>query len=70
MDSTPIQGAHSIALDELVPLREARTRLGLGGWWFRSAQRNGLLVRRFGNRAFLLGQDLADFLAAQRKESD
>jgi len=62
--------ARSLKLDELLTLPEARERLNLGAWRFRSARKNGLHIRRFGNRSFLLGSDLADFLASQSQGGD
>ncbi len=54
----------SIAVGQLYTVTEARRRLGLGEWAFRKLRRAGLNVLYFGNRAYVLGDDLIFALKA------
>lgn len=54
--------AGSISADELLTLDAVKTRLGLGTRALRTARRNGLKVRRIGQRSFVLGRDLLSYV--------
>ena len=55
-------GQDEIRPDCLYPLPEFKRRTGLGTHAMRTARRNGLLVRRVGGRAFILGKDFIEHL--------
>ena len=57
----PIE-AGVVRLGELYTLRAVKDRLGLKDAALRSARKSGLQVRRFGGRAYILGDDLIAFI--------
>lgn len=64
-EDRPSRPTQSVREDEIVSLSELRSRLGLGPAAIRTARRQGLTVRRFGRKKFVLGSDLASFLRAR-----
>jgi hypothetical protein len=48
----------TIHADACYSLIDLRTKLGIGQWALRKMRRNGLIVRRYGRRSFVLGRDL------------
>jgi len=53
----------AIEQGDAYPLAEFERLTGFGRHAVRSAKRNGLKVRRAGNRTFVLGDDFIQFLA-------
>lgn len=51
-----------IRSDSLYTLDEVKHRLGLGQSAFRTARRNGLVIRRIGRRGYVLGKDLIEYV--------
>ena len=60
-DAQPAAG--SIRADELLPLKVARCRLGVGIKGMAQLRRAGLPVRRFGRQGFILGRDVLRFFS-------
>jgi hypothetical protein len=58
-----------IAAHEAYTLAEFSRRNRLGTWALREARRDGLIVRRVGGRAYILGADWLAYLARQRPET-
>ncbi len=54
--------------DTTYPLEVFQRTAGLGKHAFAQLRRNGLPVRRVGNRAFILGRDFSAFLSRQIEE--
>ena len=52
--------------DELYPLAVLKRRLGWKSGALRTARRDGLKVRRYGNLYYALGEDVIDFLSRDR----
>jgi predicted deacetylase len=57
-----------IVSGELYTLDEVQARLKLGKAAMRSARRQGLRVRYFAGRAYVLGSDLVGFIAEHGKD--
>lgn len=49
-------------------IKEAQALLSLGPAALRMARRNGLVVRRFGRKSFILGDDLLAYLRDHSKQ--
>lgn len=56
-----------ILADACYSLDQVKSRLGLGTAALRTARRNGLIVRRFGRKSFVLGTDLLDYIRDRAK---
>ena len=57
-------GWGSIRADEVLPLRAAGYRLGMGTKELRKAQRDGLAVVRYGRFHYVSGKAIAEFFEA------
>lgn len=57
-----VAGGGSIRADVAYPLAEFSKITGLGKAGLRRARREGLVVRRYGSRSFVVGQDFIDHL--------
>jgi len=57
-EPTPIGPIHA---DEILPLRAARERLGVGEKGLAQMRRAGLKVRRFGRQGYIVGADAIQF---------
>jgi hypothetical protein len=55
----------AVSENEVVPLAELDSRLGLGPSAIRMARRQGLKVHRIGRRKFVIGRDLITFLESR-----
>jgi hypothetical protein len=62
----PVAGV--IFCDALYRIDELKARLGWGDLALRAAFRRGLPVHRCGRRAYVLGSELLEFIAAQGQE--
>ncbi len=60
--STQTPGPGEIRADCAYPLEDFKPRTGMGVAALRTARRNGLIVRRVGRRAFVLGRDFIAYL--------
>jgi hypothetical protein len=61
-------GYGSILGDELMPLREAGRRLGIGSRGLAEAQRQGLRTVQYGRMKYVFGDDLFRFFDEIRRE--
>lgn len=61
MSTSTRQGIGSIRADELLPIAEVQTRLGIGKAAMRTMRKNGLAIRRVGRQSYVVGSDLIDF---------
>jgi hypothetical protein len=57
----------TISIHESYSLREFRLRTGMGDFAFREARKDGLPVRKVGQKIFMLGSDWLEFLQQQPK---
>jgi hypothetical protein len=64
-------GWGSVRADEVLPLRAAGYRLGMGTKELRKAQRDGLRVTKYGRFTYVSGKAIAEFFSrlAQRQDA-
>ena len=64
------EGTGIIPSGALLTVDEARRRLGLGEWAWRTLRRKGLPILRISNRAFVLSDQLIAFVANTHEAED